>query len=89
MPAIAAEAYLRAFERALHARGVPFAYAGGESFVESIEGAKWIVCATVGGVKPELFMRLREAARSGVRVTIGPRVPTATAGCARSRAARR
>ena len=29
---IVGEAYLRAFERALHARGVPFAYAGGESF---------------------------------------------------------
>ena len=70
------ETYLRAFERALQTRGVPFAYAGGDSFVESIEDAKWVVCATVGGVKPELVTRLREAARSGLRVTIGPRVPT-------------
>ena len=52
-----------------------FAYAGGDSFVESIEDAKWVVCATVGGVKPELVARLRAAARSGLRVTIGPRVP--------------
>ena len=59
------EAYLRAFEKALQARGVPFAYAGGDSFVESIEDAKWLVCATVGGVKPELVMRLREAAKNG------------------------
>jgi beta-galactosidase len=70
------ETYLRAFERALQTRGVPFAYAGGDSFVESIEDAKWLVCATVGGVKPELMMRLREAARNGLRVTIGPRVPS-------------
>jgi beta-galactosidase len=35
----------------------------------------WVVCATVGGVKGELFARLREAAARGMRVTIGPRVP--------------
>jgi beta-galactosidase len=69
------EAFLRAFEKALQARGVPFAYAGGDSFVESVDDAKWVVCATVGGVKPELVMRLREAAANGMRVTIGPRVP--------------
>jgi beta-galactosidase len=73
---IVGDTYLRAFERALQARGVPFAYAGGDSFVESIEDAKWIVCATVGGVKPEFVARLRAAAASGQRVTIGPRVPT-------------
>jgi beta-galactosidase len=70
------EAFLRAFEKALLARGVPFAYAGGDSFVESIEDAKWVICATVGGVKPEFVTRLREAAANGLRVTIGPRVPT-------------
>jgi beta-galactosidase len=69
------ESYLRAFERSLAARGVPFAYAGGDSFDDSIAGAQWIVCATVGGVKPELLARLRAVADSGVPVTIGPRVP--------------
>jgi beta-galactosidase len=72
---IVGDSFLRAFERALIARGVPFAYAGGDSFVESIEDARWVVCATVGGVKPELIARLREAQRAGIRVTIGPRVP--------------
>ena len=48
-PSIAAEAYLRAFERALHARGVPFAYAGGETVEHSTTGAQWIVCASAGG----------------------------------------
>jgi beta-galactosidase len=76
VPTLVGESYLRAFERALQTRGVPFAYAGGDSFVESIEDAKWVVCTTVGGVKPELVQRLREAAKSGLRVTIGPRVPT-------------
>ncbi|HEY2511908.1 MAG TPA: beta-galactosidase [Polyangiaceae bacterium] len=69
------ESYLRAFEKALQARGVPFAYAGGDSFVESIEDAKWVICATVGGVKPEFMARLRDAADSGLKVTVGPRVP--------------
>jgi len=74
------ESFLRAFEKALQARGVPFAYAGGDSFVESIEDASWIVCATVGGVKPEFVARLRAAAASGMRVTIGPRVPSRDGG---------
>jgi beta-galactosidase len=72
---IAGESYLRAFERALTARGVPFAYAGGDSFEVSTRGARWIVCATAGGVKEDLFTLLRAARESGVLVTIGPRVP--------------
>ena len=72
---IAGEAYLRAFERALSARGVPFAYAGGDSFDLSTVGSQWIVCATCGGVKGELFAKLRAAQKAGARVTIGPRVP--------------
>ena len=74
-PAMAAEAYLRAFERALHARGVPFAYAGGETIEHSINGASWIVCASAGGLKPYFVDSLREACASGIAVTIGPRAP--------------
>jgi beta-galactosidase len=74
-PAMAAEAYLRAFERALHARGVPFAYAGGETMEHSTMGAKWIVCASAGGLKPHLINSLHMARRSGVIVTMGPRAP--------------
>jgi beta-galactosidase len=73
---IAGESYVRAFERALLARGVPFAYAGGESLEPSTQRAEWIVCTTAGGFKRELLESLRDAARRGVRVTIGPRVPT-------------
>ena len=75
VPAIVAESYLRAFERALFARGVPFAYAGGESLEDSIDGASWLVCATSAGIKPSVFDQLRAASRRGVSVTIGPRVP--------------
>jgi beta-galactosidase len=75
VPTMAAEAFLHAFERALIARGVPFAYAGGDSLEESTRGASWIVCASVAGVKPELFDKLQDARKSGVSVTIGPRVP--------------
>jgi beta-galactosidase len=75
VPTIEGEAYLRAFERALHARGVPFAYAGGESLEDSIVGAKWIVCVTLGGVKRSVFAQLRAAQKAGATVTVGPSVP--------------
>ncbi len=74
-PVMAAEGYLRAFERALHARGVPFAYTGGETVEHSIEGAQWIVCASAGGLKPHLVQSLHDARELGALVTMGPRVP--------------
>jgi beta-galactosidase len=74
-PVMAAERYLRAFERALHSRGVPFAYAGGETVAHSTVGAKWIVCASAGGLKPHFVDSLHAARQSGVLVTMGPRVP--------------
>ncbi len=74
-PAIAAEAYLRGFERALHARGVPFAYAGGETVTRSTSGAKWIVCTSGGGLKPHVVDSLHAARQAGAVITIGPRVP--------------
>jgi beta-galactosidase len=74
-PVIAAEAYLRAFERALLARGVPFAYAGGETVEHSINGARWIVCASAGGLKPHLVDSLHAVRDTGVLVTLGPRAP--------------
>ena len=74
-PAMAAEAYLRAFERALHARGVPFAYAGGEALEQSTAGAGWVICASFGGLKPDLVAGLRAASRAGTRVTMGPLAP--------------
>jgi beta-galactosidase len=72
---VAAEAYLRAFERSLVARGVPFAYAGGETLEHSLQGASWIVCTSGGGLKPHLVQSLRDATRSGTVVTMGPRAP--------------
>jgi len=74
-PVMAAEAYLRAFERALHTRGVPFAYAGGETVELSTAGAKWIVCASPGGLKPHLVDSLHVMRRAGAVVTMGPRAP--------------
>lgn len=77
MPAatIVGESYLRAFERALWARGVPFTYAGGESLDVSTVGASWIICATPGGVKEDFISSLRAASEGGARVTIGPSLP--------------
>ena len=72
---IVGESFVRAFERALLARGVPFAYAGGESLDMSIVGASWIVCTTAGGLKADVLDALRGAKERGIAVTIGPRVP--------------
>ena len=73
---IVGESYVRAFERALLARGVPFAYAAGESLEESILTAEWVVCTTAGGLKADVLTTLRGAKSRGIHVTIGPRVPT-------------
>lgn len=72
---IAGESFVRAFERALLARGVPFAYAGGEALEASIEGASWVVCTTAGGLKRDVLDTLRDAQARGAAVTIGPTVP--------------
>jgi beta-galactosidase len=72
---IAGESYVRAFERALLARGVPFAYAGGDALAASIEGASWVVCTTAGGLKREVLDTLKDARTNGCAVTIGPAVP--------------
>ncbi len=73
---IESDSFARTFELALEARGVPFACIGGEDRDVSLEGARWILCATSGGLNPELFRRLEEAAAAGARVTLGPREPT-------------
>jgi len=74
---IVGESFVRTFERALLARGVPFAYAGGEALAASIEDASWIVCTTVAGLKRDVLDTLRDAqARGRTRVTIGPTIPT-------------
>ena len=72
---IAGEFFVRAFERALVARGVPFAYAGGEDLTASIKDAAWIVCTTAGGLKRDVLDTLRAAKSAGAAVTIGPTVP--------------
>lgn len=73
--AIEADTFVRAFEQALEARGVPFAVIGGEDRDVAFEDARWLICATSGALSPELFERLAEAAARGTRVTCGPRAP--------------
>ncbi len=70
-----AEAFLRRIERALLRRGVPFAYVSGELAGEACSDSAWTVCASGGGLKPEFVETLRELAREGVTVTLGPREP--------------
>jgi beta-galactosidase len=79
-PVVAAEAFVREMERALEARGVPYAWAGGETAEASVRGAKWVVCGSAGGLKPELVSTLRAIAQRGVPVTLGPEVPSRDGG---------
>ena len=72
---VESDTFVRAFEEALEARGVPYAHVGGEDRDVSLEGARWIVCVTSGGLHPGLLQRLEEAAVAGARITIGPREP--------------
>ncbi len=74
--ALEGDDFTRAFEQALEARGVPFAHVGGEDADVALDEARWVVCATTGGLKPALVARLRDLARRGARVTLGPREPT-------------
>jgi beta-galactosidase len=73
---LVAQQYLEAFERALDERGIPYGFVGGEGLAESISGAKWVISALAGGVKREFVEDLRKAAQAGIRVTVGPRIPT-------------
>ncbi len=73
--AIEAEVFVGSFEQALDARGVPFAVVGGEDRASALQRASWIICASSGGLGPELARDLVTAAEAGTRVTIGPRPP--------------
>jgi beta-galactosidase len=73
-PAIDAEAFLRAFEAALAARGVPYAYASGETLAASTKDASWVICPTGGGLKHDIYGALRALTTNRVRVTVGPSV---------------
>jgi beta-galactosidase len=70
------EDYLECFEAALHARGVAFAHADSDTLEASVAGARWVICPTAGGVDPASWQTLLTLAASGVRITVGPRVPT-------------
>ena len=72
IPTFTAEAYLRTFERALRARGVPYAHAGGEGLAAATRGATWVVCALAGGIKPAFVETLRTLP---TKVTVGPSLP--------------
>lgn len=71
-PAIEAEAFLFAFEAALAARGVPYAYAGGETIEASTRDAAWVIGPTAGCVERGVYDALGRLAKRGVRVTVGP-----------------
>jgi beta-galactosidase len=74
MPAVvSAEEAMAVFEEALHVRGVPFAWASGETWNE---GTRWVVCACAGSLSSRVLSGLRAARKAGAVVTLAPHAPT-------------
>jgi beta-galactosidase len=74
--AVELDTFVRAFEASLDERGVPFAVVEADGGDVNLAGARWVVCATSGGLSSALFDRLASAHESGVAITFGPRHPT-------------
>lgn len=72
---IAVDTFVRAFEQALDARGVPFSIVEALDGEAPLSGASWLICATSGGLSPALAERLSAAREGGIAVTFGPEEP--------------
>lgn len=70
--AVLVDTFVRAFEQALDARGVPFAQVEALGADVPLGDARWVVCATSGGLFPGLFDRLATAQAGGAAITFGP-----------------
>jgi beta-galactosidase len=66
--------FVHSFERALEARGVPFAVVGTDkpAFAGDV---RWLLCASSGALEQTVFERLSAARANGVHITLGPRLP--------------
>ena len=71
--ALEADRFVRGLQQALRLRGVPHAVVGGEDAELSLEGARWLLLATAGGIDEPLAERLTALAQQGVRLSFGPR----------------
>ncbi|MBK8251526.1 MAG: beta-galactosidase [Polyangiaceae bacterium] len=72
---IEVDTFIRAFEQALDARGVPFSIV--EAFDKELPAgdAKWLVYASSGGISADLFDVLCAAQNNGVAISFGPQKP--------------
>lgn len=66
--------FMHSFERALEARGVPFALVGTDEYAFAGD-ARWVLCASSGALETAVFNHLVQARARGVHVTLGPREP--------------
>ncbi len=66
--------FVQTFERALEARGVPFAVVGTDepAFAGNV---RWLLCASSGAIEAPVFERLASARARGAHITLGPRLP--------------
>jgi len=66
--------FVHAFERALEARGVPYAIVGADDYAFS-GNVRWLLCASSGALETAVFERLARSRAQGVHITLGPREP--------------
>ena len=72
---IEAERFVRELERALDARRVPYAFAGGDLIEETLAGARWTVVLGSGALEAPILASIQSALERGSAVTLGPRLP--------------
>lgn len=66
--------FVHEFERALDARGVPYAVVGADDYAFAGD-VRWLLCASSGALETAVFERLARARARGAHVTLGPREP--------------
>ncbi len=74
-PVLEVEAFIRRFERALEAQGVPFALVGAGGSDRALNDARWVICACSGALDEQLSRQLTTLSKTGTRVTLGPQRP--------------
>lgn len=66
--------FVHEFERALEARGVPYAVVGADDYAFAGD-VRWLLCASSGALESAVFDRLARARARGAHITLGPREP--------------
>ena len=79
-PAPAAAALAGALEVELDARGVPYAFVGGDLLEAALREARWVIVLSGGALEPSLVKALAERSADSAACTLGPLEPAYLSG---------